>query len=341
MDIKDLTLGDLEDLMEKVSDHAYTAHQIYRWIYKKGVFDFNLMSNLSKDLRSELSRSYTCEPPVPADKLVSSDKTCKYLFELKDGRYVEAVMIPSGKRNTLCISTQVGCKFRCVFCASGLKGFIRDLSVSEIISQILYPLMREGKKITNYVFMGMGEPFDNYDNVMKAVSVMNEPRGLKIGARNITISTCGIIPGIKKLMETGLEVNLSVSLHAARDDLRNKIVPVNRKYPIKKLINICRKYFEKTGRIVTIEYVLLAECNDSSEDALLLADISKNMQAKINLIPYSPVSELDYHAPSSGKINTFFRNLERAHARVTLRKSRGKDISAACGQLCMIKKHEI
>lgn len=334
-DIKNLTLEELEKELAGIGARPFSAKQIFEWMYRKSVFDFDHMTNLSKDIRAHIKSAHTAALDRCEKKIPSSDKTVKYLYRLDDSRFIESVHIRAGDRDTLCVSSQVGCRFRCAFCASGMKGFIRNLSAAEILNQVLYLKTAENRKITNYVFMGMGEPLDNYDNVLRAIGLMNSPDALNIGIRNITLSTCGLVPGIKKLMDSGIKVNLSVSLHAARDDLRNRLVPVNRKYPLAALYESCSDYFKKTGRLVTLEYVLLENVNDAPKDAYALARASKKINAKINLILYNPVKGLSFGRPSSSRASVFISKIRETGAKVTLRESRGSEIMAACGQLCL------
>ncbi|MFC1621648.1 23S rRNA (adenine(2503)-C(2))-methyltransferase RlmN, partial [Candidatus Omnitrophota bacterium] len=234
----------------------------------------------------------------------------------------------SGSRKTICLSTQVGCKFGCAFCASGLKGFKRDLSSSEIIDQILLA----GSEITNFVFMGMGEPLDNFENVKKAIETMNSSLGMAIGARRITVSTCGIIPGIKRFEEINPQINLSISLHAANNKLRNSLMPINKRYPLEELIEACNNF---SGRTITLEYILIKDKNDLQKDADELSLIARKLKAKVNLIPYSPVPEKRFKAPSGKDIELFQKRLVKNSVNVTVRESKGRDIFAACGQLAM------
>ncbi|MFA4992320.1 MAG: 23S rRNA (adenine(2503)-C(2))-methyltransferase RlmN, partial [Candidatus Omnitrophota bacterium] len=243
------------------------------------------------------------------------------------------VLIPSGRRRTACLSTQVGCKYNCSFCASGKMGFKRNLAVSEILGQILFLQRELGHEITNFVFMGMGEPFDNYENVSKAISVMNSPKAMGIAARRITISTSGVIPGIKKLRELGLQVNLSVSLHASNNALRDKLMPINKKYPLEELVKACEGYISGGGRMITLEYILIKGVNDSKKDADGLASIARRLRAKINLISFSPVLGSGFKPPLKKDVEIFKEILDNRKINVTVRESKGRDIMAACGQL--------
>ena len=332
-DIKNYTLEELKVILAGMNEPAYKAGQIFSWLYRKNIVSFTGMANIPKPLAKRLDNFYYISALRASERLISGDKTEKFLFKLRDGNYIETVLLYAGERKTLCLSTQVGCKFACSFCASGHMGFIRDLTPSEIVGQILC-LRRDFKHgVDSYVFMGMGEPLDNYDNTSKAIFIMNDKSGLAIGARRITVSTCGIIPGIDRIKELGLQINLSVSLHAANDQLRNELVPVNKRYPIEELIGACQRYFKKTGRVITLEYVLIKGRNHSPKDADRLAGIAKRLRSKVNLIVYSGVAGLDYEPPGKEEVISFMDRLKRNRINVTLRRSRGQDIQAACGQL--------
>ena len=334
-DVKNFTLEEFKKELEEISQPSYRAEQIFSWIYKKGVEDFDSMNNLPKPLRDKLSLSYCIGVIRPLRHLKSIDQTEKFLFELSDGNSIEAVLIYAWKRKTLCISTQAGCKFACSFCASGRGGFKRNLSVSEILSQVLSVEHNLKHKITNFVFMGMGEPLDNYDNVSKAIKIMNSKEAMGIAARRITVSTSGIIPGIERFKELGLQVNLSVSLHAASNELRDKLMPVNKRYPLEKVLSACEDYVNKGGRMLTFEYILIKGVNDSQKDIEGLAKITKRLKAKVNLIPYSPVTGVDFCAPSEKDVKAFEGKLLKEGVNITIRESKGKDIMAACGQLSL------
>ena len=340
-DIKNFTLKELEEAIVTIQQPSYRARQIFFWLYQRGILDFNEMGNIPKRLRDEIGRKYYISNITPSEHLKSIDKTEKFLFELSDGNYIETVIIHAAKRKTICLSTQVGCKFACPFCASGRKGFTRNLTASEIINQAHYLQNNLKHKITNYVFMGMGEPLDNYENVTKAIMIMNKPKGMDIGARRITISTCGIVPAIEKLKDLGIQINLSISLHAANNGLRDKLVPINKRYPLERLIKACEEFIEKTGKMITFEYVLIKGMNASPEDADELAVIAKRLKAKVNLIPYSTVQNLNFQSPQEGDIDIFIKRLANSGVNVTLRQSKGEDIQAACGQLAGKKKSEI
>jgi 23S rRNA (adenine2503-C2)-methyltransferase len=332
-DIKNLTLEELKKEIVEMQEPPYRAGQIFFWLYRRDICDFNEMGNIPKALRDKLDQNYDISGLELSEHLKSTDGTEKFLFKLSDGNFIETVLIYARNRKTVCLSTQVGCKFACSFCASGLNGFIRDLTSSEITNQILFLQHNLKHKITNYVFMGMGEPLDNYENVSKAITIMNDPEGMGIGARRITISTCGIIPGIKKLKDLGLQVNLSISLHATNNRLRGVLVPINKRYPLEKIIKACEDYIDGTGRTITIEYILIRDKNDSLEDADGLSVIAKKLKAKVNLVPCSTIPRVNFQSTERRNINIFMNRLIKKGVNATLRESKGKDIQAACGQL--------
>jgi len=334
-DIKELNLKELEDKISSWARPKYHAKQILGWIYQKGAYEFSGMSNLPADLRKTLENEFYILGLELADLQGSSDGTEKFLFRLKDANLIEAVNIPASGRVTGCVSSQVGCKFACEFCASGLKGLKRNLTTGEILNEVLYLKNNlSAGQLTHIVFMGTGEPLDNYDNVLKAIRTINSPEAFHIGARRITISTCGIIPGIQKLQEEDLQVELSISLHAAEDKLRSRIMPVNRKYPLADLIAACGQYIKKTNRQVTFEYILIKDLNADLEAAQKLGMLLKDLKlAKVNLIPANAVPESRIMPPSALQVRAFKDCLFNSGINVTLRKERGQDIDAACGQL--------
>lgn len=334
-DIKELTLKELEAELKSFGANAYNGRQIFTWIYKKGVSEFAQMSDLSQGLRDKLSKSFYISGLTIVKKLKSSDGTKKLLFKLKDANLIEAVIIPAKGRVTGCLSSQVGCKFACRFCASGISGFKRNLASLEIIDEVLH-LKKEAlpDQLTHIVFMGTGEPLDNYAEVIKAIKVINSPLTLNIGARRITLSTSGVIPGIQKLADEGLQIELSVSLHAAIDALRSKLMPINKKYPLKELISACKDYTAKTNRQVTFEYILIKGLNSDLENAKSLAKLLSSWKlAKVNLIPSNFISELKVEPPERKDTLLFKDYLVKQKINVTLRRERGEDINAACGQL--------
>ena len=333
-DIKDLDLKELEDILVSWGERSFHARQIFAWIYKKGVTDFDAMSDLPSDLRARLKGNFYILSLNLIKKIKSHDGTEKFLFALKDNNFIEAVIIPAKNWITGCISTQVGCKFACRFCASGKFGFKRNLTSSEMIEEVLYLKNNsQGRKLTHLVFMGIGEPLDNYDNVIKAIGIINSPHTFNIGARRITISTSGIIPAVEKLSWEGLQIELSVSLHAADDKTRFRLMPINKVYPLKDLITACREYIRKTNRQITFEYILIKGINSGLQNALKLSKILKSLNCNVNLIPCNIIKELKVEPPEKLEILLFRDYLLKSGINVTLRRPRGEDIEAACGQL--------
>jgi 23S rRNA (adenine2503-C2)-methyltransferase len=332
-DIKDLTFEDLKAWLQDSGEPAFRAVQIFDWIYKRLKTEFSDFTNLPPALRRKLAAAFVSGRLAPVREFRSSDGTEKILWRLRDGEFIETVLIPAGARRTLCLSTQVGCKFGCSFCASGLPGFKRNLSPAEITGQILELKRGRNEEPTNIVFMGMGEPLDNLDNLIKAVRIMNAPEGMGMAARRMTISTCGLVPGIERLAKFDLQINLSLSLHAANNALRDRLMPVNRRYPLDTVVAACETYLASGGRMITLEYVLIKGINDGLHDADGLAGIARRLRAKVNLIAYSPVPQFPFETPSDPAVRQFARWLEERKVNVTIRLSKGKDIAAACGQL--------
>ncbi|HOD12893.1 MAG TPA: 23S rRNA (adenine(2503)-C(2))-methyltransferase RlmN [Candidatus Omnitrophota bacterium] len=333
-DIKDLSFLELQDHMRQNQQPAFRAQQIFSCVYCQGKKSFQQMNILPGALQQQLSRDFVFTWPSLQKEQVAKDGTRKFLFCVGPQEHVETVFIPAKKRGTVCLSTQLGCKFSCAFCASGIGGWRRHLSCAEIIGQILCVKERvDPKPVTHVVFMGIGEPFDNYQNVMVALRLMNEKRGLNIAARRITISTCGLVPEIKRFAQEGLQVELAVSLHAANDALRDQLMPVNRTYPLKELVQCCRWYARTTNRQVTFEYILLKDVNSRIQDAEELAALMQGWLCKVNLIAYNDGSRLPFLAPDAKQIAAFQDHLHRKRIVSTLRASRGQDIQGACGQL--------
>ena len=334
--IYDLSLKDIENYLVNKGLKPYRAKQIFKWLYDKRIDSFNDMSDISKELQNELINDFKFESLKTKTVQVSKDGTKKYLFELNDGTFVESVLMVFDYGYSACLSSQIGCNMACSFCASGLLKKKRDLSVSEIVLQALLiqkDLDKEDKRLGNIVVMGTGEPFDNYDNVMKAMEIINDPYGLKIGARHISISTCGIVPMIKRFAKENVQYNLAISLHAADNELRSKLMPINKAYPLEELIDALKEYSNNNNRRLTFEYLLLKGINDRKEDVLNIKKLFKGLNAYINLIPYNEVKENEYK--SSDELNTlrFYDLLKKENVAVTLRQRKGDDIDAACGQL--------
>lgn len=335
VDIYSLSKEELALRLKEMKEPVYRTVQIFNWLYQKGVNGFAEMSDLPDGLRDRLkSRFHVYRVFILDAKRSSIDETVKYLLKLEDGNTIEAVFLPSTRRNTACLSSQVGCKYACSFCASSPFGFVRNLTSGEILSELLTLNSKHAaSRITNIVFMGIGEPMDNYDNVLRAIRVFNDKDAFNIGARKITISTCGIIPGIKRLEKENLQVELSVSLHSAVDSVRSKIVPINRRFPIGDLMEACREYTARTGRVITFEYVLIQGVNSSREDALELVRLLKGMKCKVNTISYNQIKARGYEQPSKREAADFVTVLKGGGINVTHRKSLGEDIDAGCGQL--------
>lgn len=325
------TISELEDLFLSLGYKKFNAGQVYDWVYKKLVLDFSLMSNISKDLKTYLENNLSLELPNIIVKEESSDSTIKYLFEFSDESKVEGVLMHHPYGTSFCISSEVGCSMGCTFCASGLKKKTRDLKSSEMVSMIMKAMIDSNERISHIVIMGTGEPLDNYDNVVKFIRIINAPKGLEIGIRHITLSTCGLVPKIYDLAEENLGINLAISLHAPTNELRSTLMPINKAYKIDEIIEAVKYYFSKTGRRITFEYLLLEGINDSRLYANKLADLIKNLNAYVNLIPYNHVDEFSYK--TSNNSNEFYDELKKRGINVTLRHKMGDDIDAACGQL--------
>ncbi len=325
------------EIAQKLELQPFQGRQIFRWMHTKSVFDFDQMTDISKELRQRLKAE--CSAGQLALVRVSASSrangTKKALLRLADGETVETVLIRDRERSTICLSTQVGCAVKCAFCATGMSGYTRNLNPGEIVEQALHLLAGEKMegRSPNIVFMGMGEPFRNYDATMRSIRLLMASDGLGIGARRITVSTAGEVKGIEQFAEENWQVRLSVSLHAANDTLRTKLVPLNRKYPLDMLVKAIRKYLEKTGRKITFEWTLLKDVNDSQKDADELVRIARPLKASVNLIPCNPVAELGYEPPTTDRCTTFRDVLIRNGITTTLRRERGQDIDAACGQL--------
>ncbi len=330
--IFDLKLEDLTSYLEDNGYSKFVSKQIYDWIYKKRVFDFNKMSNIKLELREQLKKDFD----ISMLKLVrrqTSKETNKYLFELDDGNLIESVLMRHDYGLSVCVSSQIGCNMGCSFCESGRLKKVRDLFPGEIVRQILMIEEDEGMRISSVVVMGIGEPFDNYDNIMDFIRIINSPFGIAIGARHITVSTSGLVPMIKRYAEEDLQTNLAISLHAPNDELRNKIMKVNKAYNISELIAAINEYIEKTNRRVTIEYVMLSMVNDSEENANELADLLRGMNVYVNLIPYNETSHIEYKKSPNDRVMKFYDTLKRRGINVTVRREFGGNIDAACGQL--------
>ncbi|PIV18261.1 MAG: 23S rRNA (adenine(2503)-C(2))-methyltransferase RlmN [Elusimicrobia bacterium CG03_land_8_20_14_0_80_50_18] len=332
-DIRNLTREELKEVCTSRGVPAFHAQQIFEWLYRKRVNDFSLMPNVPLKFREYLKTDFFISEVAVLQKEISSDGTAKFLLGLQDGLAVESVLIPEKKRRTLCVSTQAGCKFGCKFCVSGLNGFKRNLSPAEICGQLLAVEKESGEKVTNIVFMGVGEPLDNFDNVMKASAIFMDNRGLEIGKRKIVLSTCGVVPGIERLAESGAGLRISISLHSADDRKRSQIMPVNKKWNTGQLMKALKKFYEKEQFAITFEYILISGFNSSEKDAEALSMYVKGVPRKLNIIPYNPSEHFKWKAPTGEELGDFVGVLKEKGVFYTLRRSRGSDISAACGQL--------
>ena len=332
IDIKSLEISELEKFILEIGEAKFRAKQIYEWLHKKLVLNFDEMSNLSLSLKGKLKTlahiTGIKEELVRISKL---DDTRKYLFELEDGNIIESVLMKYKHGNSICISSQVGCRMGCTFCASTIDGLVRNLTVAEMLDQVYSIQKSLGERISNIVIMGSGEPMDNYDNIVKFVRLITSSDGLNISQRNITISTCGIVPKMRKLAEEGLQVTLALSLHAPNDEIRRNLMPIAKTYSIEDILSACSYYFEKTGRRVSYEYSLVRGVNDNKEEAKRLIELLKNMKGHINLIPVNPIEERDYKESSKKAIYEFKNELDGLN--VTIRREMGRDIDGACGQL--------
>lgn len=331
IDLKAKNLPELEEFCRGLGEPAFRAKQIFSWMHR-GVTDFEEMSNLSKDLRKTLrEQAYITHPTVERKQVSREDGTIKYLWRLMDGNCVETVLMRYRHGNTVCVSSQVGCRMGCAFCASTLGGKVRDLSASEILDQVQFTQLDSGEVVSNIVLMGIGEPLDNFDNVMRFLELVNHPDGMNIGMRHISLSTCGLVEKIDKLASCRLQLTLSVSLHAPDDATRSRIMPVNRSVGVDKLMDTCRRYFETTGRRISFEYAMIDGVNDSDAQADLLADYLTGTGSHVNLIPLNHVEESPLKP--SRRVRAFQKRLEDRGVTVTVRRKLGGDIDASCGQL--------
>lgn len=333
-DIKSMTLEELTQALEELSLPKFRAKQIYEWIHKHLASDYSEMTNIPASLRETLNEKY----PLNACKIVRKqvsrlDSTVKYLFSMHDGDYIESVVTKYKYGYTICVSSQVGCKMGCAFCASTLGGFKRSLMAGEMLSQIYTAQKDLGERISHIVLMGMGEPMDNFENVLRFISLVTDEKGLNLSMRNISLSTCGVVPKIEELLEKRLQLTLSISLHAPNNEIRNKIMPVNKRYPIEELLRICRKYSEETSRRISFEYSMILGVNDSDECARQLASQLKGMLCHVNLIPINEVAESPFKPSVADRIEKFVEILGKSGITATVRRKLGSDIDASCGQL--------
>lgn len=333
INLKDLTFGEMCELVSEMGEAKFRAKQIFEWIYR-GVESFDDMSNISKSLREKLAeRTYIGKLKIEEKYVSSIDETRKYLLQLNDGNYIESVLMKYEHGYTICVSSQVGCLMGCKFCASTLKGKERDLSAGEIIEQVLCVQRDLGQRISNIVMMGIGEPLENFENVLKFLDIVSCPEGLNIGQRHISLSSCGLADKIRELADKRLQITLSISLHAPDDKTRSEIMPINKKYNISALMDACDYYTEKTGRRISFEYTLIAGVNDSLEGADKLAKLLRGKLCHVNLIPVNKVTETGFDKSAKHRIDAFRNRLEERGITATVRREMGSDINAACGQL--------
>lgn len=332
-DIKSLDYEQLQDYVEELGEKAFRSKQLYQWIHERLVTSFDEMTNLSKDFRKRLEQSATIGSARIVKRQESKDGTNKFLMELQDGNHVESVLMKYKHGNSVCISTQVGCRMGCRFCASTVGGLVRSLETSEMLDQI-YEIQRQtGERVSNIILMGIGEPLDNYDNVIRFIRMISDEHGLNISQRNITLSTCGLVDRILRLQEENLTITLAISLHAPNDVLRREMMPIANKYSIEEIMKACRTYIEKTKRRITFEYSMVEGKNDSQKEAQELIQLLRGMNCHVNLIPLNPVEGRMGQRSMRNHIEEFKLTLEKNHINVTIRREMGRDIDAACGQL--------
>jgi 23S rRNA (adenine2503-C2)-methyltransferase len=334
-DIAETELLELETALEAIGRPRFHARQIFQWVHRRGVTDFAAMSDLSRDLRAQLDRDFAITTPQIVRKDRSSDGTTKFLLRLADGKLIESVYIPDTPSHTFCLSTQVGCAMKCGFCLTGKMGIDRNLTAGEIVGQVRV-LARELNMLDfrfNIVLMGMGEPLHNYDETMKALRILGDEHGMAISPRRVTLSTVGVLPALERLATEPFMPNLAISLHATTEDQRDMLVPINRKYGLKELLDACRRFPIKRRERITFEYVMLKGVNDTDEDARRLVRLLSGIKAKVNLLPLNEAAGIPYQRPSDDRVNQFARILAERGVVVSVRKSRGRDIRAACGQL--------
>ncbi|MGA3171526.1 MAG: 23S rRNA (adenine(2503)-C(2))-methyltransferase RlmN [Chthoniobacteraceae bacterium] len=347
--VRSLLAPEIEQAFDALGEPAYRARQVLRWLYARRARSFEEMTDLPAPLRARLAGSFAFDELEVIRKTGSCDTTQKFLFRLGDGKLIESVLIPASPalygedsdRRTLCVSTQVGCAYGCKFCASGLDGWSRNLHAGEIVEQLLKVEALAGERVNNIVFMGMGEPLANYDNLMRAIAIINAPWGVHLGARHITVSTSGLAPRIRDLAGQRLQIRLAISLHGATDDVRDQIMPVNRKYPLAVLLEACAWYTRRKKQHLTFEYILIDRVNDTPEQARALAGHARALRAKVNLIPYNTVEGLPWRRPDRARQNAFLAILRGQEVPATIRIEKGHDIDAACGQLRLKTEREM
>ncbi|MFD3156508.1 23S rRNA (adenine(2503)-C(2))-methyltransferase RlmN [Haloimpatiens sp. FM7330] len=331
--ILDISIEMLKNWMKEKGEKQFRAKQVFDWIYK-GIFEFDDMKNIPKSTKEILKENFYIGIPKTVARLESKEKdTYKFLFAYRDGNLIESVVMKYKHGNSICVSTQIGCRMGCKFCASTINGIVRNLTSGEILAQILAAQKEINERISNVVLMGSGEPFDNYENVVKFIKLINSENGLNIGQRHITLSTCGIVPKIKTLADENLQITLAISLHATNDELRKQVMPVANKYSISEIMEACRYYINKTNRRVTFEYALVKDFNDSFENAEELASLLRGLLCHVNLIPVNEIKENDFKKSTNDNIKKFQQRLLKHNIETTIRKEMGSDINAACGQL--------
>lgn len=334
IDIKSLNLNELQEEMKEIGDKPFRGKQIYQWLHVRLVENFSDMTNISRELQEKLDARYHLTALKPVEVQISKiDGTSKYLFRLEDGNVIESVLMKYKHGNSVCISSQVGCRMGCRFCASTIGGLERSLTASEMLDQIYRIQSDSGERVSNVVVMGTGEPLDNYDNLLKFIHLLSDENGLNISQRNITVSTCGIVPKIRELADENLQITLALSLHASNDEKRKALMPIAFKYTLKEVLDACRYYFAKTGRRITFEYSLVGGVNDTDRDAKELIALIKDINCHVNLIPVNPIKERDFVQSQKKVIENFKNKLEKNGINVTIRREMGRDIDGACGQL--------
>ncbi|MFA5603333.1 MAG: 23S rRNA (adenine(2503)-C(2))-methyltransferase RlmN [Bacilli bacterium] len=330
--IYDYSIDELKNYFQGISEKPFRAVQLYEWLYKKRINSFDEITNMNKNIINRIKEDFNLDEITIVSKLQGKD-VYKYLFKLRDGNTVEAVLMKQNYGNSLCVSTQVGCNMGCYFCESGRLKRLRNLEVNEMLLPILLIEKDLDIRISHVVLMGIGEPFDNYDNVIKFINIINNPKGIDIGARHITVSTSGVVPQIEKFINDGKQVNLAISLHAPNDEIRNKLMPINKAYNISLLIKTIKKYIEATNRRVTMEYIMLKGINDSVQNAIELSNLLRGINCYVNLIPYNETSNSKFKKSNNDDVMKFYDILKQNHINVTVRKEFGSKMMAACGQL--------
>ena len=332
MNLYGLTKEELEQYFVSIGEKKFKATQVFEWLYQKRVTTIEEFSNIKKEVREQLQKDFSLELPKVIKREIDTDVE-KYLFELSDNERIEAVLMRHNYGLSVCVSSQVGCNMGCKFCESGRLKKVRNLEAHEMVGQILVIESLIKERISSVVIMGIGEPLDNYENVIRFIKIINDAKGIQIGARHITLSTCGLIPKIKELSELDIQINLAISLHAPNDNLRSEIMPINKAYPLQELMEAIKEYIKKTNRRVTMEYILLKGVNDQKKHAKELANLLRGMNVYVNLIPYNETNHIEFQKSDKETIDAFYRELQKEKIQVTVRREFGSSISAACGQL--------